>query len=165
MVVWRIELYTHYFTKRFGNKKAFLYYKIGFSILFASRFILITILAYGTQDTIYMPPFLQWFALIVITFFSGYLFYSVKRYFGIDRAYGIDHFDPNFHQPFVKKGIYKYSSNAMYIFGLSVLYIPGFFWSSVDALVVAFFHHLYIWVHYFCTELPDIKTIYKQTPK
>ena len=28
------------------------------------------------------------------------------------------------------------------------------------ALVVALFSHAYIWVHYFCTDRPDMKLIY-----
>ena len=30
----------------------------------------------------------------------------------------------------------------------------------VAALVVAMFSHLYIWVHYICTERPDMRLIY-----
>jgi len=33
---------------------------------------------------------------------------------------------------------------------------------SKAAISVALFSHIYIWVHYYCTELPDMKEIYKQ---
>ena len=61
---------------------------------------------------------------------------------------------------FVKKGIYKYSSNVMYIFGFLILHIPALLFSSKTALMVAL-NHMYIRVHYYSTELPDIKIIYK----
>ena len=37
---------------------------------------------------------------------------------------------------------------------------PGLYASSQAALLAAAFNHAYIWVHYFCTELPDMKRIY-----
>ena len=45
--------------------------------------------------------------------------YSVVHYFGIDRAYGIDHFEPELYRnkTFVKQGMFKYTDNAMYKFG------------------------------------------------
>jgi hypothetical protein len=38
--------------------------------------------------------------------------------------------------------------------------MPGIALRSRAALVVALFSHLYICVHYFCTEKPDMKRIY-----
>jgi hypothetical protein len=60
----------------------------------------------------------------------------------------------------VKEGIFRYSSNAMYVYGFLILWIPGFWWRSQAALLAALFNHAYIWVHYSCTELPDIRLIY-----
>ena len=48
-------------------------------------------------------------------------------------------------------------------FGLMVLYLPGLLFLSQLALIVALFNHLYIWIHYYCTELPDLKVIYAET--
>jgi len=92
-----------------------------------------------------------------------YLFYSVKKYFGMDRAFGIDHFYPAAakKEPFVKKGIFQYTDNGMYIFGFFILWIPSLLLLSKAALLVALFNHVYIWVHYYFTELPDIKVIYE----
>jgi len=44
--------------------------------------------------------------------------------------------------------------------GLLILWIPGLVFASRAALLAALFHHLYIWVHYFTTEKPDLKRIY-----
>jgi len=63
---------------------------------------------------------------------------------------------------FVNQGIFKYTANGMYIFGFFIIWIPGLLLESQAALYVAFFSHIYIWVHYYSTELPDIKIIYKE---
>ena len=93
-----------------------------------------------------------------------YLFYSVIRYFTIKRAYGIDHFDKNYSEPYVKGGIFRYKDNGMYVYGLLILYLPGLLLLSKAALIVALFNHVYVWVHYYCTERPDMKVIYGKTP-
>jgi hypothetical protein len=41
-----------------------------------------------------------------------------------------------------------------------VLYLPALWYASRPALVAAVFSHLYIWVHYFATERPDMRRIY-----
>lgn len=95
-----------------------------------------------------------------------YLFHSVRKYFGFRRAYGIDHFDESYRAlPFVKQGIFKYTGNAMYVAGFLILWTPGLLLLSTAALLAALFNHLYIWVHYYCTELPDIRRIYGAGPE
>ena len=89
----------------------------------------------------------------------------MKKYFTLERAYGIDHFDKNYNEPYVKGGIFKYTNNGMYIFGLMALYLPGLILLSNTALIVALFQHTYIWVHYYFTERPDMKKIYGKMPK
>ena len=83
------------------------------------------------------------------------------RYFGHARAFGADHFDESYRgAPLERRGVFRFTSNAMYVFGLLVLWLPGLLLSSMAALSVALFHHLYIWVHYHCTEKPDMIRIY-----
>ena len=90
------------------------------------------------------------------------MLYSVRTYFGFKRAYGIDHFDESYRQrPFVREGIFRFTANAMYTYGFLILWVPGLIFSSKAALIAAGFNHLYIWVHYYTTELPDIRFIYK----
>lgn len=73
--------------------------------------------------------------------------------FGLKRAASADYFDPTYrNKTLVREGIFKYKGNAMYIFGLLVLWIPG--------LLAALFGHLYIWAHYYTTELLDTRRIY-----
>jgi len=98
---------------------------------------------------------------LAVTLPGVYLFYSIGRFFSYNRAVGIDHFDMSYrNKPLVKQGIFKYFKNPMYIFGIAILLIPGLLYSSGAALLVAIFSQVYIWVHYYTTEKPDMKRIY-----
>lgn len=161
LIIWRLELYYSSISKLLGDK-GFLTFKLGFAILFISRLITVLLVAFSSSDTLSINPKVAYLIAIVFLIPSLYLFYSVKTYFGFDRAFGIDHFYPDVlrDKPFVKKGIFKFTDNGMYVFGFLLLWVPGFILFSKAALVVALFNHLYIWVHYYFTELPDIKVIY-----
>jgi len=163
-IVWRLELYNNTFTSRYGVRRAFKIYSVGFSLFFVCRLIFIIILAISNRDSLLINPFYPYLIAALITPVIIYLFYSVLRYFTIERAYGIDHFDKNYNEPYVKGRIFYYTANGMYVYGLLILYLPGLFLLSKAALIVALFNHLYIWVHYYCTELPDMKVIYGKTP-
>jgi len=163
--VWRLELYKGTFSKRFGLKLLFKLYSIGFSLLFVSRLITIIILAFSSKGTLNINPIISYALAILIIPLVIFLFYSVKKYFSIERAYGIDHFDKDYNEPYVKKGIFKYTDNGMYIFGFMILYLPGLLFLSKAALLVALFSHVYIWVHYYFTERPDMLVIYGDTPQ
>ena len=163
-LVWRFELYQRTFTKRFGVKRSFNIYAVGFSLLFVSRLIVIIFLAISNKDTLHLNPIIAYVFAVLITPLVIYLFYSVKKYFTIERAYGIDHFDKNYSEPYVKRGIFKYTDNGMYVFGLMILYLPGLLLLSEAALLVALFNHVYIWVHFYFTERPDMVEIYGNAP-
>lgn len=162
LLCWRLELYYGSLSKNLGDK-GFKWYKIGFAILILSRIVTITFLAISNANTLDLNRGLGYTLGALLFIPAAYLFYSVKNYFGMDRAFGIDHFQPEKfkNEPFIKKGIFKYTSNGMYIFGFFILYVPGLIFLSKAAILVAIFNHVYIWIHYYFTELPDIKTIYK----
>lgn len=162
LLCWRSELHFKSISNLFGDF-GFPLYKIGFAILIFSRMILIILLAISYRDTLNMNPAFAYILSGILFIPAAYLFYSVKRYFGIDRAFGLDHFKPEEvkKMPFPNQGIFKYTSNGMYIYGFLILYIPGLLLQSEAAIIIAFFNHLYIWVHYFFTEKPDMKEIYK----
>lgn len=161
LVCWRLELLHNRFSNKFGDK-GFKIFKIGFAILIISRILTITLLAISSADTLEIEPVFSYCLAVLFFLPAAYLAFSVRKYFGIDRAFGKDHFEPEAfkNKPFVKKGIFKYSSNAMYVFGMMMLWVPGFLLLSKAAILVALFNHLYIWIHYYFTELPDIKVIY-----
>jgi len=157
---WRLELYYGLITRWFG-KSGFAIYKVGFTILFAARPISILLLGISNYGTVACPPVLMYGAAVLALIPGAYTMYSVAHYFGMDRAYGIDHFDPSYRdKPFVKQGMYKYTDNAMYKFGFLILWAIALVTLSKAALLAAVFNHLYIWVHVYFTELPDIQHIY-----
>jgi len=161
LLCWRAELLHQAISRRWGGR-GFRYYRVGFAILILLRPVSILLLAVANARTLD----LGWQEALLISLLlfapAAWLFYSVRRYFGIDRAFGIDHFQPQTyrHAPMVKKGIFRYTSNGMYWFGFLALWIPGVLLRSEAALVAALFNHLYIWVHFYFTELPDMKFIY-----
>jgi len=163
-LAWRFELYLRVFSNQFGAKQAFKIYAAGFSVLFISRLIAIIFLAISSKNTLHVNPVISYVFAALITPPIIYLFYSVKKYFTIERAYGIDHFDKNYNEPYVKNGIFKYTDNGMYVFGLMILYLPGLLFLSEAAILVALFNHVYIWVHYYFTERPDMLAIYGKSP-
>jgi Phospholipid methyltransferase len=163
LLCWRLELHYKLLTRKIG-KTAFNFYLAGFFILFISRIIFITLLSESNKNTFDLDIFSKYAIAGVLSIIVIYAFYSVKKYFGIKRAAGLDHFDSNIAKlSFVKEGIFKYTNNGMYTYAFLIIYLPAILNQSKAALLVAVFSHIYIWVHYFFTELPDIKRIYKKT--
>lgn len=158
--IWRFELYKNTFTSWLGTKLAFTLYAVGFSVFFVSRLIFVVFLAVSNKNSLPIKSVYVYVGASIITPLVIYLFYSVARYFTMERAFGIDHFDKNFDKPYVQGGIFRYTKNAMYIYGFLILYLPALIFRSKAALFTALFNHIYIWVHYYCTELPDMKKIY-----
>lgn len=160
-VLWRVELYRHKMTDWFGNK-AFPVFKVIFTILFVGRPVTLILLGLSNANTLDLNPVFAYALAIILFIPFAYTMYSVAHYFGMDRAYGEDHFNPSAYknESFVKQGMFKYTDNAMYKFGFLGLWVIGFVFLSKAALLAAAFNHLYIWVHYYFTELPDIRHIY-----
>ncbi len=157
---WRIQLHYSLITRRFG-RNGFLYYSAGFAILIILRILMIVGLAIADRHSLPVNQLLLSFIAAIMALPALYLFYSVKRYFTFKRALGIDHFDQSYrHKPLVREGIFRFSSNSMYTFGLLILWIPGLLYASSAALLLAVFNHVYVWVHYYSTERPDMKRIY-----
>jgi hypothetical protein len=159
---WRLELHHGLITKWFGEN-GFSIYKFIFTILFAARPVSILLLGISNHSTLTLPPILVYAAAFLLLVPGIYTMYSVVHFFGMDRAYGIDHFDPLYRdKPFVKQGMFKYTDNAMYKFGFLLLWSLALFTFSKAALLAVVFNHLYIWVHFYFTELPDIRHIYSR---
>jgi len=162
---WRLELHHGLITHWFGDK-GFPIYKILFTIFFAGRPISLILLGLANYKSLAINPALAYVVAGGLFLPFIYSMYSVAKYFGINRAYGIDHFDPSYRdKPFVKKGMFKYTDNAMYKFGFLILWAIAFLTMSKAALLVAAFNHLYIWVHFYFTEMPDIRHIYGEPAK
>jgi len=162
-VCWRSQLYASLLARMFGSR-GFDVYAVGFSVLGIARVVAVFMLALSNRDALHVDLKALRVVAVIAALLAAYLFYSVKRYFGVKRAFGIDHFDKSYRSlPFVRRGIFRFTRNGMYVFGFCLFWIPGLWLASAAALLVALFNHLYIWVHYYSTELPDMKRIYGET--
>jgi hypothetical protein len=157
---WRAQLHAGLITRLLGPN-GFRAYAAGFAALGVSRVLAVFALAIANRDTVPLDPALLKAAALAALVPALYLFYCVKRYFTFTRAVGIDHFEPAWRSaPFVRQGIFRFTRNGMYVYGFLLLWVPGLWWGSAAALAIALFNHLYIWVHYHATELPDMARIY-----
>jgi len=157
---WRTQLHASLITRVLGAA-GFQIYAVGFSIFGITRIVSVFLLAAANQGTLSLGGTALRVLAVVAAVPALYLFYSVARYFGFHRAMGLDHFDPAVRSlPFVREGIFRFTNNGMYVYGFLMLWVPGLWWASAAGLVAAAFNHAYIWVHYYATELPDIRRIY-----
>ena len=153
---WRSELCWQTISRTIGFKVYVIIFFI-FGILRLSSIGL----CFADYGTWYVPGWIAWIISVLIFIPFIYTLYSIKKYFGFMRATGIDHFNPSYKDiPFEGRGIFKWSSNAMYTFAVAVFF--GFAISSGSKAMFIFAVYTYIgtWLHYFCTEKEDFKVIY-----
>ena len=155
-ICWRSELCWQSISNSIGFKG----YVIVFFILIISRLSAV-ILCFVDYGSLYKPGLLAWILSIILFIPGVYTMYSVKKYFGFLRAAGADHFDPKYRDmPFENRGIFKWSSNAMYVFAIGIPFAFATATGSQSMFVVAIYTYISIWLHYFCTEKEDFKVIY-----
>ena len=155
-ICWRSELCWKLISSTIGFKG----YVIIFFILIISRLSAI-VLCFIDYGSLYVPGWFAWILAIIIFIPGAYTMYSVKKYFGFLRAAGADHFDPKYRKmPFEKRGIFKWNSNAMYVFAIGIPFSFAVATGSQSMFVVSIYTYIFIWLHYFCTEKEDFKVIY-----
>ena len=155
-ICWRSELCWNTISKTIGFKA----YVIIFFILIISRLSAI-ILCFVDYGSLYQPGWIAWILSVIIFIPGAYTMYSVKKYFGFLRAAGADHFDPKYkHMPFEKRGIFKWTPNAMYVFAIGIPFALATATGSQSMFIVAIYTYKSIWLHYFFTEKEDFKAIY-----
>jgi len=156
-LAWRVELKSKAISNSIGLKT----YLSIFFVLLVGRLIFFLFLAWVDRESIGLGMAAR---IIISTAFllpALYTMYCVRKYFGFVRAAGADHFDSKYQSmSLVKKGMFKYSSNSMYIFGFMMFWGLALACNSEAALLAAAFSHAYIWVHYFATEKLDMKYLY-----
>ena len=153
---WRSELCWQTISRTIGFKV----YVIIFFILGILRLFSIG-LCFADYGTWYAPDWKAWTISVLIFIPFIYTLYSIKKYFGFMRATGIDHFDPSYKDiPFEKRGIFKWSSNAMYTFAIAIFFGLAISSGSKAMFVFATYTYIGAWLHYFCTEKEDFKVIY-----
>ena len=153
---WRSELCWKTISRTIGFKA----YVVIFFIIMILRLFSVG-LCFADYGTWFTPGWIAWSISVLIFIPVIYTLYSIKKYFGFVRATGIDHFDPSYKdKPFERRGIFKWSSNAMYTFAIGLFF--GLAISSGSKAVFVFAAYTYIggWLHYFCTEKPDFAVIY-----
>ena len=158
-LAWRVELSSAAMSKAIGFRG----YVACFFILFGGRFISLLTLAWVDRGSLNFSWLAQLAITTLLALLGLYAMYSVKRYFGLDRASGADHFDPHYREmPLVKKGIFRFTNNGMYLYAFLLFWAIAVGFNSSSALVVAAFSHAYIWVHFYATEKPDMNFLYHQ---
>ena len=155
-ICWRSELCW----KSISNTIGFKGYVVIFFILIISRLSAI-VLCFVDYGSLYAPGWFAW-SLSIIIFIPGvYTMYSVKKYFGFLRAAGADHFESKYRDmPFEKRGIFKWTPNAMYVFAIGIPFSFAVATGSNSMFIIAIYTYISIWLHYFCTEKEDFKVIY-----
>lgn len=159
-IVFRLQLGWGTLSRTFG-KYDLLVWAVIFLPLLIARIIVLVGLARANSNTLGLSHNIAYPIAIVLMIPAVYTLWSVFRYFGVIRAIGADHFRISYrNMSLVKEGIFKWNSNAMYAFAFFILWSIALFHGSQAALAGALFQHAYIWVHYFCTEKPDMRIIY-----
>ena len=160
--VLRSQLLFALFSRLFGGRDLLVWGAIFFPF-FVMRPVLT--LAVGLSDAGSMggPRWLQIGLGLLLLIPFAYTGWSVRKYFGVARALGADHFRKAYRlMPLVRHGMFRYSPNAMYLFGFLAFWSIALFTGSRAALIAALFQHAYIWVHMYCTEEPDMRVLYSR---
>lgn len=156
-IAWRLELRSTATSRSIGFRG----YVALFFVLFGGRFVSLAALAAMDRGSLEIPLLPRALATAAFVALGVYAMYSVMRYFGLARAAGADHFDSTYRDlPLVKKGIFRFTSNGMYVYAFLLFWAIAVGFDSSAALAIAAFSHLYIWVHFYATEKPDMNFLY-----
>lgn len=163
LVVWlgfRGQLGWSVFTRLAGDRDLALWRVVFFPLLLARP---VTVLACGLADTgsLALPSALSTTLGLALVGVTAFTMHSVKTHFGMTRASGANYFRLDVRsEPFVRKGAFRWSDNAMYTFAFLGLWGIALLCRSHVALVAALFQHAFIWLHWVGTERPDIELMY-----
>jgi hypothetical protein len=158
-LAWRLELRSSATSRTIGFKG----YVVLFFLLFGGRFVTLFTLGWLDRGSLGLPLLPRVILTGLLTLIGIYAMYSVKQYFGMMRAAGADHFDPRFRDmPMVREGIFRFTRNGMYLYAFFLFWAIAVGFDSKATLLVATFSHLYIWVHFFATEKPDMEYLYSK---
>ena len=163
VIVWlgfRSQLGWAHLTKSFGRYDLTVW-GILFLPLLVARPVTLIGLALSDTGSAGFPRSFEVMAALILLVPTFYSLWSVGHYFGLVRALGGDHFRAEYRKmPLVREGAFRWSENAMYAFVFLGLWAIALLTGSRAALGLALFQHAYIWIHYFCTEKPDMELIY-----
>jgi len=158
--VFRLQLYKNLMSRLFGPLDMKVWAAI-FMPLLALRPL--TAIMTGWADTVPITSYRTTEITLGLLLLAPAIWgmHSTLKYFTLPRALGGDHFrDEYLAMPKVDQGVFKYTDNGMYgvvflgFWGIALLF------GSWNALVLALFQQAYIWVHFYCTEQPDIRRMF-----
>ncbi len=156
-LTWRLELQSSAISRTIGFKG----YLLAFFLLFGGRFVTLAVLAFLDRGSLGLEAVAQAMITVALGIPGLYAMYSVRRYFGMARAAGADHFDSRYRtMPLVNEGIFRFTDNGMYVFAFLLFWAIATGFNSVSALIVTAFSHAYIWIHFYATEKPDMDFLY-----
>ena len=159
-LAWRLELQSSVTSNAIG----FQGYVVYFFLLFSARFVSLFVLAWLDSGSLKLHIVPLSIVTTILTLTGLYAIYSVKRYFGMVRASGADHFEQRYRQlPMVKEGIFRFTNNGMYIYAFLLFWAIAIGFNSTGAVIVAAFSHAYIWIHFYATEKPDMEYLYNSS--
>jgi hypothetical protein len=157
-LAWRLELRSSATSRTLGFRG----YLVCFFLLFGGRFVSLAALAWIDRGSLKLPILPLVIVTVLLALPGIYAMSSVQRYFGMARAAGADHFEPRYRDmPLVKEGIFRFTSNGMYLYAFLLFWATALGFNSAAALAVAAFSHVYIWVHFHATEKPDMDYLYR----
>ena len=159
-MAWRLEILSSVTSNTIGFRG----YVACFFLLFGGRFLSLFALAWMDRDSLQLRALPRIVVTGILAVLGVYAMYSVMRFFGMARAAGADHFDPRYRNlPLVREGIFRFTSNGMYLYAFLLFWAIAVGFNSSAALTVAAFSHAYIWVHFYATEKPDMDFLYSST--
>lgn len=156
----RSQLHRNLLTRWFGPRDMAVWRAIFMPLLLARP---VTVFLTGWTDTVGLPAPRTATLLVglVLLGLAVWALHSVLVHFTLPRALGGDHFrDEIAALPLVRKGVFAHTQNGMYGVAFLGLWGLALILESWNALIVALFQHLYVWVHMYCTEAPDMAWIY-----
>ena len=157
---WRTEWHFRWPSRTFGPA-AFRIYAVGFTLVAGIRVFSVVGLSIANAGTLVIPDAVAWPVVFALLALATWLVISIQRHFGLVHALGADHFfEEHRNRPLCRAGIFRWFPNAMYTVGFLALYAPAIALGSEAGLLLALYDHACIWVHYACTERPDLRLIY-----
>jgi protein-S-isoprenylcysteine O-methyltransferase Ste14 len=158
---WRSELHHQWMTKTLG-RFAFEIHALIFATLTLLRLSGLVLLSFSNRGTSELPQISYWPIVLMFTFLALVTLDQVQRYFSLRRALGADHFWPEEYRRLgiERRGIFRHLDNPMYTFGALFLWLPGLILESQAGILAAALQHLYLWIHLYTVEIPDMRRIY-----
>ena len=160
MLIWRTQLETGWLTANLPRIGYIAYY-IDYTMLLVARLGAIVLAALANRDSFIFPEPSREITALALAVPFIWVIYSITRHYGYKRLAGADRFELAYRDTgWRRKGVFQLVPNAVYVLCPLGFYIPGILLASPASLLLALFNHIYILIHYYCTELPDLKRIY-----